>query len=50
MAKFNVSSCTLMVCVSDPNCMRLCAESYFPCYDFQFSTFHPVHCCVHVYT
>lgn len=42
MAKFNLSSCTIMVCVSDPKCMRLCAESSFPCYDYQFSAFHPV--------
>lgn len=42
MVKFNVSSCTLMVCVSDPKCMKLCADSSFPCYDFQYSKFHSV--------
>lgn len=42
MAKFEVSSCTIMVCVSDPLCMKLCAESSFPCYDYQHSAYHPV--------
>jgi hypothetical protein len=42
MAKFNVSACTLMVCVSDPKCMQLCAAADFPCYDFQYGAFHPV--------
>ena len=42
MAKFDVSSCTVMVCVSDPLCMKLCAESSFPCYDYQHSDYHPV--------
>lgn len=52
MAKFDVSSCTIMVCVSDPLCMKLCAESSFPCYDYQHSDYHPVRmlypkqCCV----
>eukprot|EP01032_Pedospumella_encystans_P024341 gene24341-27535_t len=41
MAKFDVSSCTIMVCVSDPLCMKLCAESSFPCYDYQHSDYHP---------
>jgi hypothetical protein len=48
MAKFNVSACTLMVCVSDPKCMQLCAAADFPCYDFQYGAFHPV-CLAPVY-
>ena len=32
----------LKVCVSDASCMRLCEEYGFPCYDFQYSDFHPV--------
>jgi hypothetical protein len=34
MVKFNTSQCSLVICVSDPNCMKLCGSSYFPCYNF----------------
>ena len=36
------TKCVLQVCVSDASCMRLCEEYGFPCYDFQYSDFHPV--------
>lgn len=28
--------------MSDASCMRLCEQYGFPCYDFQYSDFHPV--------
>ena len=37
MVKFNVSECALVICVSDPKCMKLCGEYNFPCYDFRLS-------------
>lgn len=42
MTKFGLSSCTIMVCVSDLSCMKLCEKSHFPCYDFEYKDFHPV--------
>ena len=35
MVKFNVSDCTLIICVTDPKCMKLCADQHFPCYDYR---------------
>lgn len=35
MVKFNTSDCSLVICVSDPNCMNLCAKNLFPCYDYR---------------
>ena len=35
MVKFEISNCSLVICVSDPKCMRLCNENDFPCYDYQ---------------
>ena len=35
MVKFNVSDCTLVICVSDPKCLKLCADNRFPCYDYR---------------
>ena len=35
MAKYGLSDCTLMICVSDPHCMSLCKENSFPCFDHQ---------------
>jgi hypothetical protein len=35
MVKFNSSSCSLVICVNDPRCMSMCADSYFPCYEYQ---------------
>lgn len=42
MVKFDLSACSVMVCVSDPLCMQKCANSYFPCIDFTYAKFHPV--------
>ena len=33
--KFNVSQCSLVICVSDLNCMKMCESTYFPCYNYQ---------------
>lgn len=33
--KYNVSDCSLVICVSDAKCMDLCGASYFPCYNYQ---------------
>lgn len=33
--KFNVSQCALVICVSDLNCMKMCENAYFPCYNYQ---------------
>lgn len=41
MVKFNLSQCTLMICVSDEGCMRRCEDALFPCVDFQYLHFHP---------
>jgi hypothetical protein len=34
MVKFNQSACSIVICVSDPKCMRLCEEAHFPCFDY----------------
>lgn len=34
MVKFNTSQCSLVICVSDPNCMKMCGSSFFPCYNY----------------
>lgn len=34
MAKFDVVECSLMVCISDAHCMKLCQQSSFPCYQY----------------
>jgi hypothetical protein len=36
LVKFNVSDCSLVICVSDAHCMDLCAESIFPCFDYRY--------------
>lgn len=41
MVKFDFISCSIMVCVSDPKCMKLCDESTFPCYDYRHEDFNP---------
>jgi len=43
MVKFNHSDCALMICVSDPYCIQLCALSSFPCFDFQYAQYRDVH-------
>lgn len=35
MAKFEVVECSLVICVSDAKCMKLCEENSFPCFDYQ---------------
>jgi hypothetical protein len=35
MTKFNTVECSLVICVSDANCMKMCANLHFPCYDFK---------------
>lgn len=47
MVKFELSHCTVMVCVTDDRCMQLCDEAGFPCYDFRYDSFHPVSSNVH---
>jgi hypothetical protein len=42
LAKYNHSSCALMICVSDTNCMKKCEDSSFPCYNFEYSHYHKV--------
>lgn len=37
MLRFDLISCSLVICVSDPHCIQLCRESNFPCFDFQSS-------------
>eukprot|EP01034_Spumella_vulgaris_P027166 gene27166-33849_t len=34
MVKFNISACSIVICVSDPKCMKLCDEAHFPCYNY----------------
>ena len=35
MVKFEISNCSLVICVNDEKCMRMCEENSFPCYDYQ---------------
>ena len=35
MVKFEISDCSLVICVSDAKCMNLCRENSFPCFDYQ---------------
>jgi len=37
MVKFNTSECSVVICVSDSNCMNKCKDSFFPCYDYQYA-------------
>ena len=38
MVKFEISDCSLVICVSDEKCMRMCEENSFPCFDYQSTT------------
>lgn len=38
MVKFDTIHCSLVICVSDAKCMKMCKENNFPCYSFQSST------------
>jgi hypothetical protein len=42
MLKFDLIGCSLMICVSDENCMNLCKRNNFPCYNYVHKIFHPV--------
>lgn len=35
LVKFDLSSCGMVICVSDEKCMELCADSYFPCFNYR---------------
>lgn len=35
MVKFEISDCSLVICVSDAKCMNLCRENSFPCFNYQ---------------
>ncbi len=37
LVKFDVISCGLVICVSDPHCMELCQDSLFPCFNYRES-------------
>lgn len=41
--KFELIPCTVMICVSDNDCMTRCKDAHFPCYNFRYEQFHPVH-------
>ena len=41
MVKFRMSDCAVMVCVTDRDCMRLCAASGFPCYYYDHAAHSP---------
>jgi hypothetical protein len=41
MVKFRMSDCAVMVCVTDQECMRLCAASGFPCYYYDHTLHSP---------
>lgn len=36
MAKFGISDCAMVICVTDPKCMQLCKDSFFPCFDYGY--------------
>lgn len=36
-AKFGVSDCAFVICVSDPHCMDMCKASLFPCFDYRYT-------------
>lgn len=38
LVKFEIISCGLVICVSDPHCMELCQDSHFPCFNYREST------------
>ena len=41
MVKFNLIDCSIMICVTDQNCMNLCAKSGFPCYYYDHLHHNP---------
>ena len=36
MAHFALSDCSIMICVSDLNCMKKCKDTSFPCYLYEY--------------
>jgi len=36
LVKFEMVHCAIMVCVNDMECMRMCADADFPCYNFEY--------------
>ena len=34
LVKFEVVQCSLVICVSDLKCMKMCDDAYFPCYNY----------------
>jgi hypothetical protein len=43
MVRFELVTCSVMICVSDLRCMRFCAAAGFPCLYFDFySSFSPL--------
>lgn len=36
LVKFEMVHCAIMVCVNDVECMRMCADADFPCYNFEY--------------
>jgi hypothetical protein len=36
-AKFGISDCTFVICVSDPHCVAMCKDSLFPCFDYRYT-------------
>ena len=40
LVKFDLSDCAVMICVTDPLCVQMCADAGFPCYDFRYDKLH----------
>ena len=40
LVKFEMSDCSIMICVDDLNCMQKCKENDFPCYLFEYEKQH----------
>ena len=40
LLKFEMSDCSIMVCVDDMKCMQKCRENDFPCYSFEYESQH----------
>jgi hypothetical protein len=41
MVKFGLSDCTIMICVTDLQCMSLCQQSGFPCFSYRYDLEFP---------
>jgi hypothetical protein len=40
MVQFDHIECSVMICVSDPLCVRMCADKHFPCFDYNYHQLH----------